>query len=101
MCKTSNCHTSCTADHVEHIPYQLVRSSIPLLYRIDQSTSRLPVVINLIRRVASKRRPNVYGGGLSLKITYLHKLFSINNLKENVEKGLVLKLSRFDISCVG
>jgi hypothetical protein len=73
-------------DCVEHIPRQFVRCLTPLLYQIDQSPSRLPVVINLIRRAASKRRLDVYCGGLSFKLSYLHKLFSINNLKESVEK---------------
>ena len=56
MCKTTNCHTSCSVDRVEHIPCQFVRCLIPLLYQIDQSPSRLPVVINLVRLAASKHR---------------------------------------------
>jgi len=86
MCKTSNCHTSCSVDRVEHIPRQFVRCLIPLHYQIDQLPSRLPVVINLIRQVASKHRLDVYCGGFSFKISYLHKLFSINHFKESREK---------------
>jgi hypothetical protein len=86
MCKTTNCHTSCSVDRVGHIPGQFVRCLIPLLYQIDQSPSRLPVVINLIRRAASKHRLDVYCGGLSFKVSYFYKLVSINSLKESVKK---------------
>jgi len=73
-------------DRVEHIPRQFARCLIPLLYPIDQLPSRLPVVFNFIRRTASKHRLDVYRGGLSFETSYLHKLFSINFLKESVKK---------------
>lgn len=101
MCKTSNCHTSCTVDHVEHTPHQFVRCLIPLLYQIDQSPSRIPVVINLIRRAASKQRLDAYDGGFLWKYRIYTNCFQLKISRNPWKRGLVLKRSRSDISCVG